>query len=272
MPELIVESSDDESDWRKSSATIFPNSPREEQSSSCTPRDVGPPLATSAKDNFVIPNQNFCTSTSSRDEPQAQGAANVLDEKLQVLEVCCGCARLTFSCMKEGLNALGIDWKGCKDKPEGRVIWLDLTTKRGMRDLKDILEANKHTLKIVFMSPPCGTASRAREIRRTKPDAFGKVIDPKPLRSDEHPDGLPDLGGIALQKVKSANVLYENMIEIALWCDEHGISWILENPSNSHIWETKAFKKLRKLKWADKLKTPYERTQFQNCMHGGDRA
>ena len=173
--------------------------------------------------------------------------------------------------MKEGLNSLGIDWKGCKDKPEGRVIWLDLTTKRGMRDLKDILEANKHTLKIVFMSPPCGTASRAREIRRTKPDAFGKVIDPKPLRSDEHPDGLPDLGGIALEKVKSANILYENMIEIALWCDEHGVSWILENPSNSHIWETKAFKKLRELKRADKLKTPYERTQFQSCMHGGER-
>lgn len=44
-------------------------------------------------------------------------------------------------------------------------------------------------VKYVHFAPPCGTASRAREIRR-------KGCDPKPLRSDEEPDGLPHLTGM----------------------------------------------------------------------------
>ena len=47
-----------------------------------------------------------------------------------------------------------MDWSGCKDKPEGRVIWINLATKQGIDELKDILKANIGTLKVVFMSPP----------------------------------------------------------------------------------------------------------------------
>ena len=125
--------------------------------------------------------------------PQAYNTDNKLDEGLEVLEICCGCARLASHCSKVGLKALGVDWKGCKDKPEGRVIWIDLSTDRGVEELKAVLAANKRTLKVVFMSPPCGTASRAREIRRHKPDESGRIIDPKPFRSDEFPDGLPQV-------------------------------------------------------------------------------
>ena len=150
--------------------------------------------------------------------PEAQGMLNELDEKLVMLEVCCGCARLTYHCSKKGMKALGIDWSGCKDKPKGRVIWINLATSRGLAELKEQLEANKKTLKVVFMSPPYGTASGAREIRRN-PDELGRVIDPKPLRSDEFPDGLPSLGGEALIKVGIANVLDANMVAVALWCD-----------------------------------------------------
>ena len=203
--------------------------------------------------------------------PEASGELNEFDEGLEIVEVCCGCARLTHHCSKVGMRSLGVDWSGCKDKPEGQVIWINLATAHGVEELKQRLEANKKTLKLVFMSPPCGTASRAREIRRRKPDQFGRVIDPKPLRSDEHPDGIPTLGGKALVKVEIANCLYANMVETALWCDNKGIAWVIENPSNSHMWETKAFKSLRKLKWDNKLASPYVRSQYQNCMHGGDR-
>ena len=187
-------------------------------------------------------------------------------EELQTVEICCGCARLTLSCKREGLNALGVDWNGCKDKPEGRVIWIDLATKRGLDELIQRLEANKGTLKVVFMSPPCGTASRAREIRRKKPK-FGKWIDPKPFRSDEFPDGLPSLKGNAAEKVRIANALYANMVEIAMWCDKNGVAWVMENPKNSHYWETAPLKELRRRKWsedeAEKLKEPYCRSDFQ---------
>ena len=197
--------------------------------------------------------------------------ADPLDEGFVLIEVCCGCARLTKTCQRQGMKSVGVDYSGCKDKAEGRVLWIDLSTPEGLRDLKEILRANKKTLKIVFMSPPCGTASRAREIRRRKPNLDGKVIDPKPLRSDYYPDGLPWLKGVAKEKVRVANALYHNMVEIAIWCDQNQIAWCIENPSNSHMWETSPFKRLRSLKWEEGLAKPYVRSQFQNCMHGGNR-
>ena len=72
-------------------------------------------------------------------------------------------------------------------------------------------------------------------------------------------------------KVETANGLYENIVHLAIWADSEGIAWCTENLSNSHMWETKWFKQLRKLKWDNSLRTPYVRSQFQNCMHGGER-
>ena len=65
---------------------------------------------------------------------------------------------------------------------------------------------------------------------------------------------------MALKKVRLANELYANMVEIALWCDEADIAWAIESPKNSHAWETSSFIKLRKAKWDDNLlKNPYQR-------------
>ena len=220
----------------------------------------------------IVESNNISSGSRAAEVGKSQSqVGDPLDEGFDVMEICCGCARLTKTCQKQGLKSVGIDWSGCKDKPEGRVMWIDLSTARGLQDLIDILKANKNTLKVVFMSPPCGTASRAREIRRRKPNANGHVIDPKPLRSDQYPDGLPWLKGIAKEKVAVANSLYHNMVELALWCDKNAVAWCIENPSNSHMWETAPFKRLRSLKWENGMAKPYERTQFQSCMHGGQR-
>ena len=58
---------------------------------------------------------------------------------------------------------------------------------------------------MVWVAPPCGTAYRAREIRRGGP--HGR---PKPLRSDRYPEGIPGLAGVAAAKVTAANELYRH--------------------------------------------------------------
>ena len=75
---------------------------------------------------------------------------------------------------------------------------------------------------MVWVAPPCGTAYRAREIRRGGP--HGR---PKPLRSDRYPEGIPGLAGVAAAKVTAANELYRH---------EKGKFFVVENPARSHFW------------------------------------
>ena len=227
-----IESSDSESSSSKSSLICCDDDDEV---------DVIAPTPPSAGGHSVVDNQissrKICPKNTSDTGPvpEAHIVHNELDEGLFVVEVCGGCARLTKHCGQKGLKAKGTDWSGCKDKPEGRVIWINLATKQGIKELKDIFKANIRILKVVFMSPPCGTASRAREIKRLKPDSAGRVIDPKPFRSDGYPDGLPDLGGEASIKVEIANALYSNMVDLVFWCVQTDVAWLIENPSNSHM-------------------------------------
>ncbi len=111
-----------------------------------------------------------------------------------------------------------------------------MTSKFGQKEFVELCKTHKDRLKLVWMALPCGTSTRAREIRVTKPNQDGQVIDPKPLRSDEFPDGVPSLSGKAQEKVLAANSLYEFGVAVACWCDEKGISWAIENPKSSHMW------------------------------------
>ena len=70
---------------------------------------------------------------------------------------------------------------------------LELTTHHGVQLLWKILGHPR--VVAVHLVPPCGTSSRARDIRRHSGP------DPKPLRSKVRPDGLPSLAGIFLQRV-----------------------------------------------------------------------
>ena len=187
------------------------------------------------------------------------------------IEVCCGCARMSYELRQEGFETIAVDWKGNKDTTEVPCLWIDLSSDYGQKEFWDLLVKHKNRLKLVWMGPPCGTATRAREIRVTTPNENGEIIDPKPLRSDDHPDGLPDLGGKAKENVDKANTIYWFCVKVALWCDEMNVAWVIENPRNSHMWETKGFRRLRDLKWKAKLKRAYARYYFHNCMHGGPR-
>ena len=150
----------------------------------------------------------------------------------------------------------GVDYSGNKDRPEGKTIQLDATTQWGQRSIRR--EAMKSDY--VPMAPPCGTASKSRERRmKTGPD-------PKPLRSDWWPEGLPWLKGVNKSRVHSANKLYKFVAELVEELDAAGISWSVENPRNSYMWKTIWFKRFLAKKH---IKFRWMHTQM--CMQGGRR-
>ena len=115
------------------------------------------------------------------------------------------------------------------------------------------------TLCGVHLGPPCGTASKAREIRRKRGP------DPRPLRSPNFPDGIPGLGGLARAKVLAANTLYRLTAQVLDYCVVNDIPISVENPLRSYFWDTKHMKRCRR-KHQSKL---YE-TVFHHCMYGSE--
>ena len=103
----------------------------------------------------------------------------------------------------------------------------------------------------------CGTASRARDIRRF-------ANDPKPLRSNEKPEGLEGLSQRDQERVALANTLFAFSCRIFLLAASRGILTTMENPSNSYFWLTCWVKELL-------LKVTTFETNFQVCMFGGSR-
>ena len=93
----------------------------------------------------------------------------------------------------------------------------------------------QHNVVAVHLGPPCGTSSRARDIRRRSGP------DPKPLRSEKWPNGLPHLVGKDLLRVKSANQLYDITAKIYKYCCANGILATVENPARSFMWLTDPF-------------------------------
>ena len=112
----------------------------------------------------------------------------------------------------------------------------------------------------VHLAPPCGTASPAREIRRPRGP------NPKPLRSDTFPDGIPKLKGTDRVRVEKANILYRLSGEIVRYCVLHSISVTVENSGRSLFWDRVAF--IGPLK---SIRSKLSSTFFHHCMYGSQR-
>jgi len=212
-----------------------------------------------------LPPGNMPVTVDDSDEDTHSAAVSEDNDQEQpgAIEVMCGVAHLTLELQKVGFQAVGIDHKGCKDKPVAKSLWIDLTTRRGQLEFWDIVRSRN--IKYVHFAPPCGTASAARNIRR-------KGIDPKPLRSSEYPDGLPNLEGANQGRVNSANELYKFVARAAEKLEAMGVSWSIENPTNSLMWATSWFADLAR-KSSDKSEPHHHSTvSFDMCMHGGQRA
>ena len=149
-----------------------------------------------------------------------------------MIELCCGTARLSRAFHDQGMRAVGIDHKYNKHVTEALVLSMDLSCAEGQQLAWAWI---KHpSVKVITMAPPCGTASRARE----RPDG------PPPLRSDAHPQGLPNLSPVDQARVDKANAVYLFCSEVAEYCTQQGILWFVENPENSIMWQLPIFKVL----------------------------
>jgi hypothetical protein len=94
------------------------------------------------------------------------------------------------------------------------------------------------------MGPPCGTASKARNIPIKRKLRKKGAPNPQPLRSSLHPLGFPWLKGLNKVKVEAANALYECSSRLAKLCNDFSVLFTIENPANSLMWETPFFRGL----------------------------
>jgi hypothetical protein len=183
-------------------------------------------------------------------------------QDLLVIEICAGTARLTKTVRARGIRGLAVDKS--KNRTCGTdIMILDLTVEHDLNLLMQIISAEAARIVLVFISPPCGTASKARERPIKTSLLFGRK-QPLPLRSADRPDQKDGLSGLDKFKTETANQLYDAVRKLVLHCNALGLWVLVENPRNSLYWSTsfaQAYINCIVTYWID----------FHNCAHGGQR-
>ena len=159
------------------------------------------------------------------DEPAPGTAPSV--RSVLVLEVFAGSARISQACLAYGFQVTPIDSPGI------RSAVLDLRNVGEQILLLEIIHRCQPLM--IWMAPPCGTSSRARECRV---DPASGLPPSRPLRSEMFPDGLPDLYPAAAARVRSANELYAFtaiLIEAARDISLLGGEAAVASPGMAHI-------------------------------------
>ena len=175
-----------------------------------------------------------------------------------ILEIFCGSARVTACLKMIGLtSSFGVDH--IKGKAVSTCKVADLTTQEGQQLLLTWLDAPN--VEGVFLAPPCGTCSLARNIILR--DSKGRPLPgPVPLRSHLHPEGLLNLSPKNRKRVSPANTLYEFLGKVIRIADSKGLIIVVENPRSSLFWLTKWWK-------SKGVKLTY--TAHQACAYGSER-
>ena len=136
------------------------------------------------------------------------------------------------------------------------MLTLDLLKAHDLQYLKELI-ADPACVYVHF-APPCGTASRARLIKRKN------QYNPPILRTARYPNGLPTLTGIYKARVAAANRLYQITQELCELCFSHAVLFSLENPGRSFFWNTTHIARL--------LRTlPHFQTFLHHCRFGSSR-
>ena len=175
---------------------------------------------------------------------------------LVFIEIFSGTAGLCAEVRRHGLlSSVGVDAHVAK-RTKSPVLRIHLGEKHGEELLWRILRQDN--IAGIHLGPPCGTSSRAREIRRS----YGP--DPRPLRTDAQPDGLRNLRGKDRQRVVMANCLYNLTARVFRYATNNGIPTTIENPARSLFWKTQWIAPLLQLAEAHVV-------LFHHCMYGSSR-
>ena len=132
---------------------------------------------------------------------------------------------------------------------------MDLSDAAFQQACEPYLEAADATM----WAPDCSTLSRARE--RPLP---GHPNPPAPLRSAEHPEGIPTLGRADQARVDAANSFIKFTLQQATKAADSGRATVLESPLRSYLWMFPQMKQLRQNKF-------WKRVEYDACCWGGAR-
>ena len=182
--------------------------------------------------------------------------------RLKVYEVFCGHAGLSEKIQAAGFDTVAIDWAGNRHKPRVPIRVSNLLEDVDVEKIIGDLRAGR--VFFIWMAPPCGTFSKAREIPISKAAKANGVREPRPLRSASCPWGLPNLSAFEQSKVVCANILTRNTATIALAAYDANVPFVIENPPASHLWAMPCMQDVAELPGAFS-------TTFQACMYGGRR-
>ena len=163
---------------------------------------------------FLVVGMNIMPTDQAADDDERQhllgadvGAPSIIDEAKQAqtplfVELCAGCGILSATVAAEGFDVMAVDHSHNKHKTHVKMFNLDLSKEHSWGILRHIItECN---VMGVHMAPPCGTCSRAREIRLN--DDWHR---PQPLRDYEHPYGVPWMSAKDAERVRTANGLVQ---------------------------------------------------------------
>ena len=159
-----------------------------------------------------------------------------------MIEIFCGTARVT-ACLKQFslVDSFGTDHVKHR-QAMAPVVLADLTTDAGVSLLRQWL-ANELVVGI-FLAPPSGSASRARQIplsgKRKRPGS--SRAEPRLLRSDRYPNGVPSLCFSDRVQISRANKLYDLSAKLIRWACDEGVLFCLENPQFSFFGLQLSFK------------------------------
>ena len=183
------------------------------------------------------------------------------------VEICAGRASFSKAAREAGFETISIDHQVVS--PLSPILVLDLTASDGKQILFTILDQPR--LFAVHMGLPCGTASRARDRPIPAKLRSQGAPSPKPLRSADHPLGLPNLTGVNKSKVLSANILYRLALEILLFLAGRDVVISIENPANSYLWPALVALAIQLSLEAARLLNQLARVSFHACCHGSTR-
>lgn len=125
-------------------------------------------------------------------------------------EVCAGSAKLSYSVHSKGIHAIAVDWIRNRHESWHPIVKIDLTNADQTQSLLDFLDDDE-VCCILFFALPCGTCSRAREIKLPNQTSL-----PQQLRSEQFPRGLPHVSARDKEKLDKANLVYDHCTVIIL--------------------------------------------------------